>query len=107
MKTNWGSGGIAPLISDLGTIWRLVVIFTPRPLYPPEKESLETKGSTVPWSDRKRRTRSSELPCDWQADVPAGRRRCFFVTARNFFKQKRNEMRRLNSRCSLPVFILL
>jgi len=32
-----GSGGIAPLILDLGTRWRWVVSFTPRPLYPQEK----------------------------------------------------------------------
>jgi hypothetical protein len=29
-----GSGGIAPRILDLGTRWRWVVSFTPRPLYP-------------------------------------------------------------------------
>jgi hypothetical protein len=34
MKAYWGSGGIAPLIIDLGTRWRWVVSFTPRPLYP-------------------------------------------------------------------------
>jgi hypothetical protein len=28
MKTNWGSGGIAPRILDLGTGWRWVVSFT-------------------------------------------------------------------------------
>jgi hypothetical protein len=33
MKTYWGSGGIAPRIPDLGTTWRAVVNFTPRPLY--------------------------------------------------------------------------
>jgi hypothetical protein len=32
-----GSGGIAAGIPDLGTRWRLVVSFTPRPLYPQEK----------------------------------------------------------------------
>jgi hypothetical protein len=30
----WGSGGIAPRILNLGTIWRWVVSFTPRLLYP-------------------------------------------------------------------------
>jgi hypothetical protein len=30
------SGGIAPLILNLGTRWRLVVSFLPRPHYPPE-----------------------------------------------------------------------
>jgi hypothetical protein len=34
MKTYWRSGGIAPRIRDLGTRWRWVVSFTPRPLYP-------------------------------------------------------------------------
>jgi hypothetical protein len=37
MKTYWRSGGIAPRILDLGTIWRWVVRFTPRPLYPQGK----------------------------------------------------------------------
>jgi hypothetical protein len=34
MKICWGSEGIAPRILNLGTLWRLVVSFTPRPLYP-------------------------------------------------------------------------
>jgi hypothetical protein len=29
----WGNGGIAPFILNLGTSWRWVVSFTPRPLY--------------------------------------------------------------------------
>jgi hypothetical protein len=33
MKVYWGSGGIASRILDLGTRWRRVVSFTPRPLY--------------------------------------------------------------------------
>jgi hypothetical protein len=37
MKTYWRSGGIAPRILDLGTRWRWVVSFTPRPLYPQGK----------------------------------------------------------------------
>jgi hypothetical protein len=36
MKPYWGSGCIAPRI-DLGTRWRWVVSFTPRPLYPQGK----------------------------------------------------------------------
>jgi hypothetical protein len=32
-----GSGGIAPRIIDLGTIWRWVASFTPQPLYPQGK----------------------------------------------------------------------
>jgi hypothetical protein len=38
MKAYWG-GGIAPRILDLGTIWRWVVSFTPRVLYPQGKSS--------------------------------------------------------------------
>jgi hypothetical protein len=34
MKVCWGSGHTAPWILDLGTRWRWVVSFTPRPLYP-------------------------------------------------------------------------
>jgi hypothetical protein len=37
MKAYWGSGGIAPRILELSTIWRWVVSFTPRPLYPQGK----------------------------------------------------------------------
>jgi hypothetical protein len=37
MKIYWGNGGIAPRIIDLGTRWRWVVSFTPRPLYPQGK----------------------------------------------------------------------
>jgi len=33
-KMCWGSGNIAPRILDLGTRWRLLVKFTPRPIYP-------------------------------------------------------------------------
>jgi hypothetical protein len=34
VKAYWGSGYIAPSILDLGTRWRWVDTFTPRPLYP-------------------------------------------------------------------------
>jgi hypothetical protein len=37
LKAYWGSGGIAPLILDLGTRWRWVVSFTTWPLYPQGK----------------------------------------------------------------------
>jgi hypothetical protein len=37
MKTCWGSGYIAPRIFYLGTRWRWVVSFTPRPLSPQGK----------------------------------------------------------------------
>jgi hypothetical protein len=33
MKAYWGSGGIVQRILDLGTRWKWVVSFTPRPLY--------------------------------------------------------------------------
>jgi len=33
METYWRSGDVAPLILNLGTRWRIVVSFTPRPLY--------------------------------------------------------------------------
>jgi hypothetical protein len=37
MKAYWGSGGIVPRILDLGSRWRWVISFTPRPLYPQGK----------------------------------------------------------------------
>jgi hypothetical protein len=37
MKTYWGSGGTVPRILDVGTRWRWVVCFTPRPFYPQRK----------------------------------------------------------------------
>jgi hypothetical protein len=37
MKTYWGSGVIAPRSLYIGTRWRRVVSFTPRPLYPQGK----------------------------------------------------------------------
>jgi hypothetical protein len=39
MKTYWGSGRIAPCSLNLVTRLRLVVSFTPRPLYPRERSS--------------------------------------------------------------------
>jgi hypothetical protein len=33
MKTYWGSGDVAPHVLNLGTRWRWVVSFTPRPFY--------------------------------------------------------------------------
>jgi hypothetical protein len=50
------SGGIAPRIPDLGASWRLVVRFTPRPLYP--------KGKS-PW-----------YPLDWRLGGPQSRSGC-------------------------------
>jgi hypothetical protein len=46
MKTYWGSAGIAPRNLDLGTRWRWVVSFTPRPLYP--------QGNNIPYPLDKR-----------------------------------------------------
>jgi hypothetical protein len=37
MEAYWGSESIAPRIIDLGTRWRWVVSFTPRPFYPQGK----------------------------------------------------------------------
>jgi hypothetical protein len=37
MKAYWGSGGIVHSFFNLGTRWRRVVSFTPRPLYPQRK----------------------------------------------------------------------
>jgi len=37
MTTYWRSGGIAPRILDIGTRWRWVVSFRPRPLHPQGK----------------------------------------------------------------------
>jgi hypothetical protein len=53
MKTYWGSEGIAPRILELGTRWRWVVSFTPRPLY------LQSKS---PW-----------YPLDRRMDEPQNR----------------------------------
>jgi hypothetical protein len=39
MKAYWGSGGIAPRILVLGTRWKWVVSFMPRPLYHQGKSS--------------------------------------------------------------------
>jgi hypothetical protein len=46
MKAYWGSGSIDPYILDLGSTWRWVVSFTPRPLYPQGK---------IPWYPLNRR----------------------------------------------------
>jgi hypothetical protein len=47
MKAYWGSGGIAPCILHLGTRWRWVVSFTPRPLYPQGKNPLYPLDKTL------------------------------------------------------------
>jgi hypothetical protein len=56
MEAYWGSGGIAPCILDLGSRWRWVVSFTPRPLYPQGKRPwypLDRRmGGPQNWSGR-------------------------------------------------------
>jgi hypothetical protein len=39
MKVYWGNGGLASGILDIGTRWRWVVSFMPRPLYPQGKRT--------------------------------------------------------------------
>jgi hypothetical protein len=53
-----GSGGIAPLILDLGTRWRWVVSFTPLPLYP------QGKSRRYPLDRRLGGTQSRSGRCD-------------------------------------------
>jgi hypothetical protein len=52
----WGSGCIDPHFLDLGTSWRWVVSFTPRPPYPQEKSPLypldRRLGGPHSWSGR-------------------------------------------------------
>jgi hypothetical protein len=52
MKAYWGWRSIAPRILDLGTRWRLVVSFTPRPLCLPGKERHCMGGWVSPRSGR-------------------------------------------------------
>jgi hypothetical protein len=54
MKTYCGSGGIGPRILNLGTRWKWVVSFTPRPLYPQRKS---------PWYLLDRRLGGSQSRC--------------------------------------------
>jgi len=42
IKTYWRSTGIAPRIINLGSRWRLVVSFTPQPLYLTERSPVTT-----------------------------------------------------------------
>jgi hypothetical protein len=66
MKTCWGSGGIVPGILDLGTRWRSVVSFTPRPLYSQEKS---------PWYPLDRRLgRRAVLDVVVKRKIPSPRR---------------------------------
>jgi hypothetical protein len=56
MKAYWGSGVIAQRILDLGTRWRWVVSFTPRPLY------LQRKS---PWYPLDRRLSGPQSQCGY------------------------------------------
>jgi hypothetical protein len=70
MKTYWGSGDISSRILDLGTRWRWVFSFTPRPLY------LQGKS---PWYPLDRRLGGIQSPVwrRWSREkfpAPAGNR---------------------------------
>jgi hypothetical protein len=62
MNAHWRSGGIAPRILDLGTRWRWVVGFTPRPLHSQGKilcYPLDREGGWAPepiWTRWRRET---------------------------------------------------
>jgi hypothetical protein len=56
MKAYWGSGGIPPLILDIGTMWRSVVSFMPQPLY------LQGKSPWYTFSRRLGGPQSQSLP---------------------------------------------
>lgn len=43
MKAHRGSSGIAPHISNVGTRWKWVLSFTPRPPYPQERTPVRSK----------------------------------------------------------------
>jgi hypothetical protein len=60
----WGSGCIDPRFLDLGTSWRLVVSFTPRPLYPRGKSPRYTLDRRLggPQSRSGRRGEENLLP---------------------------------------------
>ena len=47
MKVRRGSRGIAPLIFNLGTRWRLVVNITPRPFYRAENPRCTFEYGTI------------------------------------------------------------
>jgi hypothetical protein len=61
MKAYWGSGGIMPNI-DLGTRWRWMVSFMPRPLYPQGKNLLDRRlGGPQSRSERGSEKKNSQL----------------------------------------------
>ena len=55
MKAYTGSRGLAPLIPNLGTIWRSEVIFMPWPLYPWDETSVPVEQEAV-WAPERVRT---------------------------------------------------
>jgi hypothetical protein len=52
MKTYWGNGSIAPRIHILGTRWRWVVSFKPRPLYPQGTNPWHNQDGRIPKASR-------------------------------------------------------
>jgi len=55
MKEGRRSRGVAPLLLNLGTRWRSVVNFIPRPLYPRQRTAVPVHcGTGWVWSNRKR-----------------------------------------------------
>jgi hypothetical protein len=74
MKTYWGSGGIAPLILDLGTKWMWVVSFTPRPLYRQGKSPWypldKRMGGPQSRSGRGSEKKNSQLPPGMEPRTP-------------------------------------
>jgi len=68
MKAYWGSGGIDPLIRDLGSRCRWVVSFTPQPLYlhgkSPRYPLDRGLGGPKSWSGR-----LHEFQCNYRTNV--------------------------------------
>jgi hypothetical protein len=67
INTYWGIVGVAPRNLDLGTRWRWVVSFTPRPLYP------QGKSPRYPL-DRRRGGPQSRSGCGGEEKIPSPRR---------------------------------
>jgi hypothetical protein len=108
-----GSRGIAPRILGLGTRWRLVVSFTPRPLYP------QGKGSCTHWiggwvgpSDVldavvKRNVWVIQKFSDWLpgAKTTNGRSLCNYVQLYCYFVSQSSEFYRHNPLCCFSTCI--
>jgi hypothetical protein len=65
MEAYWGSGGIAPRIFDVGTIWKWMVSFIPRPLYLQGKSTPCTHrrlGEPQNWIGHGRKRKTLSLP---------------------------------------------